>query len=178
MKKSIIFMAFCLLLNVSANAEVMKAKAVEEISTTAPRDIISVVLVRDFVLDSETTLKKDYILTGKMLDIKKPDKWHQNATFTFIPTSYTDLNGTKHEITKEIKATYRQKMKPDLKHSEITVGNAMFSPAYIDDAKKIAKGEGKEVFDDYCDRTTPWGKGVEIDIKPDEVLYFNFPDNE
>lgn len=160
----------------SVQASVLKGKAVSEISTTAPKDTISVRVSKTFSLDDEIILKKGYILTGKMLDVKAPGEWHHNASFTFIPTSYTDSNGQKHTIAKEIKATYRQKMKPDFKHSEITLGNLMFSPAYIDDTKKIIHGETKEVWDDYANRSTPWGKGVQIDIKPNETIYFNFPD--
>lgn len=111
-----------------------------------------------------------------MTDINKPEKWHKNASFTFIPTSYTDLQGKQHAIKSEIKATYRQKMKPDYKHSEITAGLWMFSPAYIDDTKKIIHGETKDVWEDYSNRSTPWGKGVDIDIKSNETIYFNFPD--
>ena len=160
----------------SAQASILKGKAVEEISTAAPKDIISVTVSRNIALDNDIVLKKGYVLTGKMLNIVEPGQWHHNATFTFIPTSYTDTNGVKHAITKEIKGTYRQKMKPDYKHSEITAGWLMFSPAYIDDTKKILNGETKEVWNDYANRTTPWGKGVQIDIKPNETIYFNFPD--
>ena len=177
MKKNLLFiLIMSLIISVPVQAEVMKAKAIDEISTTSPKELINVKLSKKFVLDDEITLKKNYILTGKMLDISEPGKWHHNASFTFIPTSYTDLDGNTHQITKEIKATYRQKMKPDFKHSEITVGSFMFSPAYIDDTKKIIHGESKEVFEDYCDRTTPWGKGTQIDIKSNETIYFNFPD--
>ena len=177
MKKNILFaILFGLMISVPVNAEVLKARAVDEISTTAPKEVISVKIDRDFVLDSETTLKKDYILTGKMLDIVKPDKWHQNASFTFIPTSYKDLEGNEHKITKEIKATYRQKIKPIHKEWGVGVGDFYFSPQYVDDIKRISKGEGKQVVDEFCDRTTPWGKGIQVDIKQDEVLYFNFPE--
>lgn len=161
---------------IPVSADVLKATALEEISTIAPKEIISVKLSRDFDLTDEIILKKNYILTGKMLDIKSPDKWHQNASFTFIPTSYTDLDGSTHKISKEIRATYRQKMKPDFAHSEITAGNLMFSPAYIQDTKKIIHGDAEEVWDDYSNRSTPWGNGTQIDIKPNEVIYFNFPD--
>ena len=74
----------------AVQAGVLKGKAVEEISTTAPKDEISVTLVKKFALDDEIVLKKGYVLTGKMLGITEPGKWHQNASFTFIPTSYTD----------------------------------------------------------------------------------------
>ncbi len=174
--KKYLFTVLILSLFIPVQAEVMKAKAVQEISTTSPREVISVTLSRDFLLDNQTELKKGYVLTGKMLDIKNPSQWHQNATFTFIPTSYRDLNGQEHEIAKEIKATYRQKMKPDYKHSEITIGNFMFSPSYIDNTKRMLNGETKEVWDEYYNRSTPWGKGDQIDIKPNETIYFNFPD--
>ena len=175
MKKILFAMMFCLLA-LSVRAEVLKAKAVDEISTTNPTEYISVRLVRDFALDKETTLKKDYILTGKMTDIVDPEKWHHNGSFTFIPTSYKDTDGNIHKIEKEIKATYRQKIKPVAREWGVGVGDFYFSPSYIDSTKIIVNGEGKEVFDEYCDKTTHWGKGVPVDILPDEVIYFNFPD--
>ena len=177
MKKSFLYiLALSIAMVIPVQAEVLKAKAVDGVSTTSPKEVISVKLVRDFALDSETTLKKDYILTGKMLDIVSPDKWHQNASFTFIPTSYKDLEGNEYAIKKEIKATYRQKIKPISKEWGVGVGDLYFSPSYIDNAKRMARGETKQVFDEFCDKTTPWGKGIQVDIKPDEVLYFDFPD--
>lgn len=177
MKKT--FLLICIIalgLCATANAKVLKGEAVEEISTTSPKEIISVRVSKDFSLEEGINLEKGYILTGKMLDITSPEKWHQNASFTFIPISYTDLSNKTHLITNEIKGTYRQKLQPDYKHSEITVGNVLFSPSYVDNTKKIIHGETKEVWDDYANRSTPWGKGTQIDIKPNETIYFNFPE--
>ena len=178
MKKKILFiLALSLIICAPLRAEVLKARAVDEISTKNPTEVISVKLVRDFALDENTTLKEGYILTGKMLDITNPEKWHKNASFTFIPTSYRDLDGTEHKIDKEIRAEYKQKIKPV--HTEWGVGlpnGGYFSPTYVTNIKRMAKGEGKEVVDEYYNRSTPWGKGIEIQIKKDEVLYFNFPD--
>jgi len=171
---STIFVAFCAC--ASVQAEVLKGKAINEISTTSPTEVISIKVSKNVNLSSDIELKKGYILTGKMLDITEPGQWHHNASFTFIPTTYTDLDGKEHAIDKEIKATYRQKMKPDYKHSEITLGWLMFSPSYIDNTKRMLNGETKEVWDEYANRSTPWGKGVQIDIKPDEVIYFNLPE--
>ena len=176
--QKVIFIVFvvCLNLFLSVRAEVLKGKAIDEISTISPKEIISIKISKKVNINDEIVLKKGYVLTGKMLNITEPGKWHHNASFTFIPTSYTDLEGTSHNITKEIKATYRQKMKSDYKHSEITAGWLMFSPSYIDDTKKIIHGETKEVWDEYANRSTPWGKGNQIDIKPNETIYFNLPD--
>ena len=177
MKKSIFFITVLSLFTcIAANADVLKARAVETISTKSPKEVISVKLVRDFALDNETTLKEGYVLTGKMLDIVAPDKWHHNASFTFIPTSYKDTEGKEYKIEKEVRATYRQKIKPVSKEWGVGVGDLYFTPSYIDNTKRIVKGESKQVFDEFCDKTTPWGKGIQIDIKPDEVIYFNFPD--
>ena len=103
--KKFFFIILCFVFMTPVNAEVLKAKAIETISTKTPKEIISVRLVRDFSIDKDINLKKDYILTGQMIDIVTPDKWHQNASFTFIPTSYTDNEGNIHQITKEIKAS-------------------------------------------------------------------------
>jgi hypothetical protein len=169
---SLFALGFC----TSVQAEILKGRAIDEVSTISPKECISITVVDNFSLNNNIVLKKGYILTGKMTDVTSPQEWHHNASFTFIPTSYTDLEGKKHEITSQIKGTYRQKLQPDYKHSEITVGNLMFSPAYIDDTKKIIHGETKEVWDDYANRSTPWGKGEQIDIKPNDTIYFNFPD--
>ena len=63
---SIFLLAVC----IPAKADVLKAKAVDEISTASPKEFISVKLVRDFKLNDQVELKKGYVLTGKMLDIK------------------------------------------------------------------------------------------------------------
>ena len=175
--KKIILCSVVVLLSLfsSVQAGVLKGKAVDEISTTAPKETISIYVSKNVSL-GDIDLKKGYILTGKMVNITAPEEWHHNASFTFIPTSYTDLEGKSHKFAKEVKTTYRQKMKPDYKHSEITAGSLMFSPAYIDDTKKILNGETKEVWEDYANRSTPWGKGDQIDIKPNETIYFNIPD--
>ena len=158
------------------SAKVMKGSAIDYISTKNPREIISVKLSRDFDLNDSVTLRKGYVLVGKMQDINHPTSWHHNAYFTFVPMSYIDLEHKEHLIKDEIKAVYRQKMKPDYKHSEITVGEFMFSPSYIDNTKRMLNGETKDVWNEYANRNTPWGMGEEIEIKSGETIYFNFPD--
>ncbi len=175
MKKIALTLLICTIFALPSQAKVFKGKAVGLISTTSPTDTISVKSVRNFDMQG-IEIKKGYIITGKMTDLVAPQKWHKNASFTFIPQYYTDKDGVKHKIEKEIRATYRQKMKPDFRNSDITFGTFKFSPGYIPDTVKIIHGEGKEVVDDYVNRKTPWGHGTEIKIKPDEKLYFNFPD--
>lgn len=188
MKKFYLLVTILMLCACSANAQVFKGRAVDEISTKNPSDTIKVKALRDLNLGNGLIIEKDSIIKGKMTEVVSPEKFHKNASFTFIPTEYTDKDGVKHLIANEVKATYRQKLKPDLEHSEITFGGSsgsgpsdsgfLFSPSYITNAKKIANGEGREVWEDYKNRSTPWGKGEEINIKADEVIYFNFPDVE
>lgn len=189
MKKMFLTIAIFVLFINSANAQVFKGKALDEISTKDPSNTIRVQAVRDLNLGNGTIIEKNSVITGKMTEVISPQKFHKNASFTFIPTSYTDPDGKEHKIDKEIKAIYRQKLKPDLEHSEISFGmssggkdpmnNAfVFSPSYISNAKKIMNGESREVWEDYKNRNTPWGNGEEIKIKTNEVIYFNFPDVE
>lgn len=190
MLKKICLLSFIMAISsIAANAQVFKGRALDEVSTKKPSPTIRVQAVKDLNLGNGLIIEKDSIITGTMTDIVSPEKFHQNASFTFTPKEYTDTQGVKHEISKEVKATYRQKLKPDLKHSEIGFGmssdgkdpsNSMFifSPSYISNTKKIIKGEGKEVWEDYENRNTPWGKGEDIDVKVNEIIYFNFPDVE
>ncbi len=191
-KTSLLFASIIMLFIISINtadAQVFKGRSLSEISTKNPQDTIEVKSLKKLNLGNGTIIEKNSIIKGKMTDVVSPEKFHKNASFTFIPTEYTDSNGIKHLISKEIKATYRQKLKPDFEHSEIGVGmttdgsdpsNSMyvFSPSYISNTKKIVRGEGKEVWDEYKNRTTPWGKGEHINIKQNEIIYFNFPDVE
>ncbi len=189
MKKIYLLIALLTLCISQANAQVFKGRALEEISTKNPSETISVKAIDDLKLENGIIIEKKSIITGKMTEVTSPEKFHKNASFTFIPTQYTDPNGITHKIETEVKATYRQKLKPDFKHSEISFGMSsdgkdplnsafIFSPSYISNTKKIIHGEGKDVWEDYKNRNTPWGKGEEISIKTNEVIYFNFPDVE
>ncbi len=176
MKKILLLLTVIAIFAMPVSAKVFKGKAVEAISTKNPTNVISVKSVRNFDMQG-IEIKRGYILTGTMSDIVHPTKWHHNASFTFTPQYYTDKKGNKHKIDKTIKATYRQKLKPDFRNSVISSPNSFsFSPGYIPDTVRVFKGEGKEVVDEYVNRSTPWGKGVEIKIKAKEKLYFNFPD--
>ena len=181
-KKFILLSLITITTTIAANAQVFKGKALTEVSTKNPTETIKVQAMKDINLGDGIEIKKGDTITGKMTDIVSPQKFHKNSSFTFIPTEYTSKDGKTHKITSEIKATYRQKMKADFEHSEIGVGgvdsNSMFvfSPSYISNTKKILNGQGKEVWNDYQNRSTPWGKGEEINIKTNELIYFNFPD--
>ncbi len=175
MRKILSALMVLTILTLPAQAKVFKGKAVDRVYTKDGAHTISVKSVRNFDMDG-IQIKKGYVLTGQMTGITSPESWHHNASFTFIPHYYTDNNGTQHQINKTIKATYRQKMKPDYRNSHISGGIIDFSPGYVPDTIKVFKGEGKEVAESYYNRTTPWGKGTEIEIKPNETIYFNFPD--
>ncbi len=175
MKKFLLILFFMVFFLAPASAKVFKGKAVGAISTKDPTPVISVKSVRNFDMQG-IEIKRGYILTGTMSDVVAPNKWHHNASFTFTPKYYTDKKGNRHEIDKTIKATYRQKMKPDFRNSEIMFGTFRFCPGYIPDTMRIFKGQGKEVVSDYANRSTPWGQGYEIEIKSKEKIYFNFPE--
>ena len=79
MKKRILCSIVMLSLISSAQASVLKGKAVQEISTASPRDSISVIVSKNISLNDEIILRKGYTLTGKMLNVTEPGEWHHNA---------------------------------------------------------------------------------------------------
>lgn len=108
MKKIILLLLILTFTTLNANAQTMKAKAIDEISTAYPKNIARIVLTNNVVL-SGIELKKGYIVYGTLTDVKSPNRGAKEASFQFTLVKYKDLNKTEYEITKEIKTTYSSK---------------------------------------------------------------------
>ena len=109
-----------------AMAETMAVQSITAISTETPEQIIKVKVVRDCTL-GDITLKTGYILEGKMMSVTDPKRLKQNASFTFAPLTYFDLNGNPVHIPKLYIGTYSPKFEIDsgkvAKSAALTVGN-------------------------------------------------------
>ena len=108
MKKFLLIFLILLFTTLSANAKTMKAKAVDEISTIYPRDIVRIELTNNVIL-SGIWLNKGYIVYGMLTDVKSPSKGEKEASFTFTLVKYKDLDNIEHKINKEIKTVYKRK---------------------------------------------------------------------
>lgn len=92
MKKIFLAAAFMIIGLVPAFADTMVVGAVTEIHTDKPDEVVKVKVLRDCTLD-DVSLKIGYILEGKII-VKEPKRLKRNASFTFYPLSYTDLDDT------------------------------------------------------------------------------------
>lgn len=126
MKKICLLISLMLLLCIPAQAEVMAVQAIGRISTERPNDIIRVKVIRDCTLGN-VELKIGYILEGKMLNVIDPKRLKRDASFTFYPTYYHDLNGNVTRFTKVYVGEFSPKIEIDpvklAKSAVLTVGN-------------------------------------------------------
>ena len=155
--------------------EILKAETITPISTKKPVEDISVKVLESISL-GDINLQKGYVLNGKMIDVVQPQKMGKNATFAFKIMSYEDLNGQKTVLNTPIKVQYRQQMRPNIKRSSFTIGDAggsgfVFSPHDITIAKE-SKGVGdflkKELIKDSMFDT-----GWDIELKSGQTIKFN-----
>ena len=126
MKKIILSLLFIFALQFPVKAEIMAVQAMNNISTTKPNEVVIVKVIRDCRLDN-VDLKIGYILEGKMLSVKQPKRLKKDASFTFYPTEYKDLNGQTQRFTKVYVGEFSSKFEVDpvklAKSAVLTVGN-------------------------------------------------------
>ena len=124
--KKFLLTIFVLLLSLPVFAETMAVQAVTPISTDTPEKVIKVKVIRDCSL-GDIPLKTGYILEGKMMSVTDPKRLKQDASFSFAPLSYYDLNSNKIHISKLYIGDYSPKFEIDpgkvAKTTALTVGN-------------------------------------------------------
>ncbi|MCR5265055.1 MAG: hypothetical protein K6E29_00500, partial [Cyanobacteria bacterium RUI128] len=112
MKKICFLISMIMLLCLPAQAEVMAVQAITTVSTDKPDSVIKVKVIRDCKL-GDVELKIGYILEGKMLNVINPKRLKRNASFTFYPTYYHDLNGDVIRFTKVYVGEFSPKFEID-----------------------------------------------------------------
>lgn len=126
MRKFIIFICFIMAGTIPAIADTMAVQSVTRVSTTSPEKIIKVRVIRDCTL-ADIPLKIGYILEGKMLSVTDPKRLKRNASFTFYPMNYTDLDGTTTHIPVLYVGTFSPKFEIDAgslaKSAALSVGD-------------------------------------------------------
>lgn len=125
MKKLLLVICFMMFI-LPVRAETMAVQAVTSISTETPNKPIKVKVIRDCTLGG-IPLKDGYILEGKMMSVSDPKRLKQDASFTFAPLTYFDLNGKAVHIPKlyigEYSAKFEIKPAKIVKSAALTVGN-------------------------------------------------------
>lgn len=113
MKKILLTITLLFFGLIPAFADTMVVQAQSEISTTRPDEIVKVQVLRDCSLNG-TELKIGYVLTGKII-ITDAKRLKRNATFSFYPINYTDLNGNTVRFTELYYGKFSAKFEIDPK---------------------------------------------------------------
>lgn len=168
-----------------AFAEVMAVEALTEISTQKPEQHIQVKVIRDCSLGG-VELKDGYILNGKILNVTDPKRLKQNASFTFYPMTYTDMNGKESRFSKVYVGTYSPKFEIDAgkvaKSAVLTAGNRAvkgLKTGYYAVEGAVKNEEGNRIksaaHNVYDNSILSYAeKGEQLDIKPETKFGLKF----
>lgn len=113
MKKLVLMAAFMVFGLLPAFADTMVVGAVSTIHTNHPSDVVKVKVLRNCTLDN-VPLKIGYVLEGK-INVTDPKRLKRNATFTFTPETYTDLEGNVEKFTYALEGKFTEEFQLDAK---------------------------------------------------------------
>lgn len=108
MRQKFFFFGFLIVLSSmfsQAYAQTVAVQALDEISTAEPPQSISVRLLEPLDL-SDSHLLSGTVIKGDLIDVVSPKRLKRDASFSFKPESYTDLNAETHNLNLNITATY------------------------------------------------------------------------
>ena len=181
--------------SVYADSQV-KVAAMSEFKTTEPTQQMSVRVVEDSELDGYK-LKSGDIINCTVVDVDAPKRGKRNAVFYVQANSITATNGSsttldKCYIGKYSKTVISPKELKNVNYGKVakkaalTVGNHFVKGISTGVAFVEGVAENNEdnrlksgLKNAYEESPLSYaGKGVELDIKPDETFYFVFKDTE
>jgi hypothetical protein len=182
--KSIIgTMAACIILASPANADTLKVEALTPFSSIKPVKAMQVKLTENVLYDG-VNLLEGYVISGKIVDVKRPTRLKRNAKFSFIPEYYTDENGVEHKFKDRYEGKYalpidKGKM---AKSAVLTVGshfvkgislgvNAVQGAVQNEEGNRL-KSAGKNVYENSLLSYVESGK--ELEIQKGDRFYLKF----
>lgn len=190
MKKFYLSLVLSLLLCSPALAKTIEVEALNDFSTANPPKTMSVRIVTDVIEDYKVVVPKDTIVYGKIVNVKDPKRLKRNATFSFQPTSYTDLQGITHPIKRQIAGKYTTKLdkKEVAKSAALSVGSYFvkgLSMGYRtiegvvkDEEDNRLKSGAKALYESSPVSYIEEGKDIEIKAGENFYLQFNPPNEE
>lgn len=116
MKKFIVILLIFIIQSFyAAEAKTIKVKSLVPFDSTKPPVSYKVELLEPFFIEPENLyLYKGYILNGYIDRIITPKRLKQDATFIYVPTEYSDLNGNRGKIKNLVGARTTNVDKRDL----------------------------------------------------------------
>lgn len=125
-----ILLATFMIVGLPVFADTMAVETLTDISTETPKEPIKLRVVKNCRL-GDIELKTGYILNGHILTVTDPKRLKRDASFTFAPESYTDLDGNVVKINVLYEGKYSPNFEIDAgkvaKSAALTVGNQLIS---------------------------------------------------
>lgn len=191
MKKFYLSMVLSLLLCAPALAKTIEVEALNNFSTANPPKTMTIKVVADVYNDeNQLAVPKGTVINGKIVDVKDPKRLKRNATFSFVPTTYTDANGNVNKVKRHFAGKYTTPIdkKKLAKNAALGVGNYFvkgLSMGY-NTLEGVVKNEednrlksgAKALYE--SSPISYIGEGQDIEIKTGEIFYlkFNEPEDE
>ncbi len=192
MKRLLILLSF-MLLSSPVMAKTIQVQAMSDFSSENPPENYSVKVLEDVYIEDQIVLQNGFILNGKIVDVKDPKRLKRNATFTFVPLEYIDLNSVTHSISGYYPGKYTTKLNKGqlAKSAALTVGSyfvkglslgySAVEGAIKNEEDNRFKSGAKAVYED-----SPFSyveKGHELIIPKDSIFFLKFrakdePDEE
>ena len=172
------------LLGQSAMAKTIPVEALDDFTTEQPPQAMSIKVLEDINLDDGLSLNNGFVVNGKIVDVTDPKRLKRNATFTFVPVYYEDLNGNINEIKGDYSAKYTTKLDKGklATNAAISVGNFFVKGLSLgySAVKGAVKNEQDNRFKSsvtevYQDSPLSYvEKGEELVIEKGQIFYLNF----
>ena len=191
MKKFYLSMVMSLLLCAPALAKTIEVEALNNFSTANPPKTMTVKVVADVYNDqNQLVIPNGTIVSGKIVDVKDPKRLKRNATFSFVPTTYTDLDGNVNKVKRHFSGKYTTPIdkKKLAKNAALGVGSYFVKGLSIgvNTLEGVVKNEEDNRLKSGAKalyNSTPISyieEGQDIEIKTGEIFYlkFNEPEDE
>lgn len=191
MKKFYLSMVLSLLLCAPALAKTIEVEALSDFSSINPPKTMTIKVVADVYNDeNQLAVPKGTVINGKIVDVKDPKRLKRNATFSFVPTTYTDANGNVNKVKRHFAGKYTTPIdkKKLAKNAALGVGNYFvkgLSMGY-NTLEGVVKNEEDNRLKSGAKalyKSSPISyieEGQDIEIKTGEIFYlkFNEPEDE
>lgn len=184
------FLFSCFIIIISGIYSLVRAQTVEVISlstfsTANPPASIIIKLNEPVNLTNSILLKAGDVVQGDLIDVVSPKRLKRDATFSFKPNFYMDLDGTTHDIPVNIVASYTEPIDKGhlAKSAALSVGNffvkglsmgaAAVEGAVKNNGENRFKSSAKSVY-----QASPFSyveKGEDLEIKTSQIFYLKFP---
>lgn len=187
MRQKFLYFVFLIVLSSmfsQAYAQTIAVQALDAISTAQPPQSISVRLLEPLELP-EFSLLTGSVLKGDVIDVVSPRRLKRDATFSFKPVSYTDLNAETYNLNLNIISSYTKPLDKGKIAESAALGVGSYFVKGLSMGVAAVKGavkneEGNRIKSSAVSvyESSPFSyaeKGEDLDINKGDCFYLKFP---